>query len=106
MIISRVSLFLGLIKLRELVKLPKIRNMEVNLRRADPDSYRQILSEMKSKEIQNLIVDTKPEHMHHFLQMVNLSYCPNYRHIRKYNINSGKTYINSTRYKSAKAEDD
>ncbi|EFN66200.1 Glutamate receptor, ionotropic kainate 1 [Camponotus floridanus] len=25
---------------------------------------------MKSKEIQNLIVDTKPEHMHHFLRMI------------------------------------
>ncbi|XP_018374398.1 PREDICTED: glutamate receptor ionotropic, kainate 2-like isoform X2 [Trachymyrmex cornetzi] len=60
----------GLMKLRELVKSPKIRGIEVNLRQADPNSYRQVLSEMKSKEFRNIIVDTKPEHMHHFLQMI------------------------------------
>ncbi|XP_034173812.2 glutamate receptor ionotropic, kainate 2 isoform X3 [Osmia lignaria lignaria] len=60
----------GLVKLRELVRSPKSREIEVNLRQADPDSYRQVLSEMKSKEIRNLIVDTKPEHMHHFLRMI------------------------------------
>ncbi|XP_018397740.1 PREDICTED: glutamate receptor ionotropic, kainate 2-like [Cyphomyrmex costatus] len=60
----------GLMKLRELVRSPKIRGIEVSLRQADPNSYRQILSEMKSKEIRNIIVDTKPEHMHHFLRMI------------------------------------
>ncbi|XP_053978312.1 glutamate receptor ionotropic, kainate 2-like isoform X5 [Hylaeus volcanicus] len=60
----------GLVKLRELVRSPKSREIEVNLRQADPDSYRLVLSEMKSKEIRNLIVDTKPEHMHHFLRMI------------------------------------
>ncbi|XP_011696328.1 PREDICTED: glutamate receptor ionotropic, kainate 2-like isoform X3 [Wasmannia auropunctata] len=60
----------GLMKLRDLVRSPKIRDIEVNLRQADPNSYRQVLSEMKSKEIQNIIVDTKPEHMHHFLRMI------------------------------------
>ncbi|XP_070160018.1 glutamate receptor ionotropic, kainate 2 isoform X5 [Polyergus mexicanus] len=60
----------GLVKLRQLVKSPKIRDIEISLRQADPNSYRQVLSEMKSKEIQNLIVDTKPEHMHHFLRMI------------------------------------
>ncbi|XP_050461839.1 glutamate receptor ionotropic, kainate 2-like isoform X6 [Cataglyphis hispanica] len=60
----------GLVKLRQLVRSPKIRDIEISLRQADPNSYRQILSEMKSKEIQNLIVDTKPEHMHHFLRMI------------------------------------
>ncbi|XP_012543079.1 glutamate receptor ionotropic, kainate 2 isoform X4 [Monomorium pharaonis] len=57
----------GLVKLRELVKSSRI---EVDLRQADPDSYRQVLSEIKSKEVQNIIVDTKPEHMHHFLRMI------------------------------------
>ncbi|XP_018054302.1 PREDICTED: glutamate receptor ionotropic, kainate 2-like [Atta colombica] len=60
----------GLMKLRELVKSPKIRGIEVSLRQADPNSYRQVLSEMKSKEFRNIIVDTKPEHMHHFLRMI------------------------------------
>ncbi|KYN43753.1 Glutamate receptor, ionotropic kainate 2 [Trachymyrmex septentrionalis] len=60
----------GLMKLRELVKSPKIRGIEVSLRQADPNSYRQVLSEMKSKEFRNIIVDTKSEHMHHFLRMI------------------------------------
>ncbi|XP_071646440.1 glutamate receptor ionotropic, kainate 2 isoform X1 [Temnothorax longispinosus] len=60
----------GLVKLRELMKSPKIRDIEVSLRQADRDSYRQVLSEIKSKEIRNIIVDTKPEHMHHFLRMI------------------------------------
>ncbi|XP_020292525.1 glutamate receptor ionotropic, kainate 2-like isoform X4 [Pseudomyrmex gracilis] len=60
----------GLIKLRELVRSPKIRDIEVNVRQADPDSYRQVLSEMKSREIRNLIVDTRPENMHHFLRVI------------------------------------
>lgn len=45
--------------------------MEVYLRQTDLDSYGQVLSEIKSKEIRNLIVDTKAENMHHFLRMVN-----------------------------------
>ncbi|XP_072754901.1 glutamate receptor ionotropic, kainate 2 isoform X3 [Anoplolepis gracilipes] len=60
----------GLVKLRQLVRSPRIRDIEISLRQADPNSYRQVLSEMKSKEFQNLIVDTKPEHMHHFLRMI------------------------------------
>lgn len=71
-VINNICRFSGLVKLREFVGSPKIRNIEVNLRQADPDSYRQVLSEMKSKEIRNLIVDTRPEHMHHFLRMVSL----------------------------------
>ncbi|XP_014598152.1 PREDICTED: glutamate receptor ionotropic, kainate 2 isoform X7 [Polistes canadensis] len=60
----------GLVKLRELVRSPKSCEMEVHLRQADPDSYSQVLSEMKSKEIRNLIVDTRPDHMHHFLRKI------------------------------------
>lgn len=60
----------GLVKLRQLVRSPRTRDIEISLRQADPNSYRQVLSEMKSKEFQNLIVDTRPEHMHHFLRMI------------------------------------
>ncbi|KAL0110156.1 hypothetical protein PUN28_013655 [Cardiocondyla obscurior] len=60
----------GLVKLREIVRSPKIGDIEVTLRQADLKSYRQVLSEIKSKEIRNVIVDTKPEHMHHFLRMI------------------------------------
>ena len=60
----------GLIKLRELVRSPGNRDIEVHLRQADPESYRSVLKEIKSKEIRNMIVDTRPEHMHHFLRGV------------------------------------
>ncbi|XP_015110641.1 glutamate receptor ionotropic, kainate 2 [Diachasma alloeum] len=60
----------GLLKLRDLVKTPKSPDLEVHLRQADPDSYGRVLSDIKSKEIRNFIVDTKPEHMQHFLRMI------------------------------------
>jgi hypothetical protein len=40
---------------------------------AEPDSYRDILKTIKTKEIQNLIVDTKPENINEFLKGVSLS---------------------------------
>ncbi|KAK0080368.1 hypothetical protein PV325_012809, partial [Microctonus aethiopoides] len=49
--------------------MPKPRELEVHLRQADPESYRRVLADIKMKEIRNLIIDTKPEHMHHFLRM-------------------------------------
>nr|AZQ24985.1 ionotropic receptor [Aphidius gifuensis] len=58
----------GFIKLRDLVRSNQA--IDVVLRQADPDSYRQVLTDIKSKEICNLIVDTKPENMHHFLRMI------------------------------------
>nr|QGW50282.1 gustatory receptor 27 [Chouioia cunea] len=60
----------GLVKLRELVRSRRSQDMEIYLRQADLDSYRQVLSEIKAKEIRNLIVDTKPGNMHHFLRMI------------------------------------
>ncbi|XP_068994306.1 glutamate receptor ionotropic, kainate 2 isoform X4 [Neodiprion pinetum] len=60
----------GLVKLRELVRSPRSRDMEIHLRQAGPESYRQVLTEIKTKEIRNLVVDTKPEHMHHFLRTI------------------------------------
>ncbi|XP_063984927.1 glutamate receptor ionotropic, kainate 2-like isoform X3 [Diachasmimorpha longicaudata] len=60
----------GLLKLRNLVKTPKSPDLEVHLRQTDPDSYGRVLSDIKSKEIRNFIVDTKPEHMQHFLRMI------------------------------------
>jgi ionotropic kainate glutamate receptor 2 len=60
----------GLIKLRELVRSPGNRDVEVHLRQADPDSYRAVLKEIKSKDIHNMVVDTRPQHMHLFLRGV------------------------------------
>ncbi|XP_058801348.1 glutamate receptor ionotropic, kainate 2-like isoform X2 [Phymastichus coffea] len=60
----------GLVKLRELVRSRRSQDMEIYLRQVDLESYRQVLSEIKAKEIRNLIVDTKPGNMHHFLRMI------------------------------------
>ncbi|XP_018320712.1 glutamate receptor ionotropic, kainate 3-like isoform X2 [Agrilus planipennis] len=58
----------GLIKLRELVKSSQSSKIEVYLRQADVTSYRRVLKEIKSKEINNFIVDTKPENLQDFLK--------------------------------------
>lgn len=70
--VAMLQCCLGLIKLRELVRAPSKRDVEIHLRQADPDTYRAVLKEIKTKEIHNLIVDTKPEHMHHFLRGVSV----------------------------------
>ncbi|KAL1516627.1 hypothetical protein ABEB36_000512 [Hypothenemus hampei] len=58
----------GLIKLRDLVRSPQNADLEIHLRQADPDSYRAILKEIKSKEINNIVIDTKPSNMQLFLK--------------------------------------
>ncbi|XP_063237627.1 glutamate receptor ionotropic, kainate 2-like [Bacillus rossius redtenbacheri] len=58
----------GLVKLRELVRTQVNRDLEVVVRQADPDSYRAVLKDIKSKEIHNLVVDTKPHNINHFLK--------------------------------------
>ncbi|XP_017759687.1 PREDICTED: glutamate receptor ionotropic, kainate 2-like isoform X1 [Eufriesea mexicana] len=104
----------GLVKLRELVRSPKSREIEVNLRQADPDSYRQVLSEMKSKEIRNLIVDTRPEHMHHFLRMILLLQMNDYKYhylfttfdIETFDLEDFKyNFVNITAFRLVDAED-
>ncbi|XP_023247023.1 glutamate receptor ionotropic, kainate 1 [Copidosoma floridanum] len=60
----------SLIKLRELARSRKSQDIEVHLRQVDPNSYRQVLSEIKAKEIRNMIVDTRAENMHHFLRVI------------------------------------
>nr|CAD7394804.1 unnamed protein product [Timema cristinae] len=57
-----------MIKLRELVRSQVNQEVEIHLRQADPDTYRAVLKEIKSKEITNLVVDTRPENMHYFLK--------------------------------------
>ncbi|XP_063879180.1 glutamate receptor ionotropic, kainate 2-like isoform X9 [Scylla paramamosain] len=59
---------LGLIKLQELVKSPPREHMEFMIRQGTPENYRDLLKEVKQKEIYNVIVDTKPENMNHFLR--------------------------------------
>ncbi|CAH1132878.1 unnamed protein product [Ceutorhynchus assimilis] len=58
----------GLIKLRELVRAPQNKDLEIHLRQADPPTYRSVLKEIKSKEIHNIVIDTKPSNMQLFLK--------------------------------------
>lgn len=57
-----------MIKLRELVRSEH--EVDVYLRQVTPDTYRRVLKEIKAKEIYNLVVDTRPENMQHFLRGV------------------------------------
>lgn len=63
-------------KLRELIRAPGRRDVELHLRQAEPATYRDVLKEIKSKEIHNLLIDTKPENMHLFLRGVSISSLP------------------------------
>lgn len=64
--------FTGLFKLQELVKSRAAAKTEMYIRQAGPDSYRQVLREIRQKEIYKLIVDTNPKHMHQFFRAVSL----------------------------------
>ncbi|XP_045462400.1 glutamate receptor ionotropic, kainate 2-like isoform X4 [Harmonia axyridis] len=57
----------GIIKLRELIRATNS-DLEVHLRQTDLDSYRAVLKEIKTKEIHNVVIDTNPENMPHFLK--------------------------------------
>ncbi|KAB0792613.1 hypothetical protein PPYR_14572 [Photinus pyralis] len=60
----------GLFKLQELVKAPDSAKTEMYIRQAGPGSYRQVLREVRQKEIFKLIVDTNPKHIHHFFRAI------------------------------------
>lgn len=66
---------LGLFKLQELVKAPDAAKTEMYIRQAGPTSYRQVLREVRQKEIYKLIVDTNPKHIHHFFRAVSAFCC-------------------------------
>ncbi|KAF5284017.1 hypothetical protein FQR65_LT13624 [Abscondita terminalis] len=60
----------GLFKLQELVKAPDTAKTEMYIRQAGPNSYRQVLREVRQKEIFKLIVDTNPRHIQHFFRAI------------------------------------
>lgn len=62
--------FAGLFKLQDLVKSPPSVRTEMYIRQAGPKSYRQVLREIRHKEIFKLIVDTDPAHMQQFFRAV------------------------------------
>lgn len=68
-----VIYFTGLFKLQELVKAPAAAKTEMYIRQAGPTSYRQVLREVKQKEIYKLIVDTNPRYIQQFFRAVSVS---------------------------------
>ncbi|KAF0290304.1 Glutamate receptor ionotropic, kainate 2 [Amphibalanus amphitrite] len=58
----------GLVRLQDLVRAPPELDMEVYIRQALPEEYRDVLREIKNKDIRNIVVDTKPENIQLFLR--------------------------------------
>lgn len=67
---SSLLCFTGLFKLQDLVKSPPSVRTEMYIRQAGPKSYRQVLREVRHKEIFKLIIDTDPAHMQQFFRAV------------------------------------
>ncbi|XP_052132388.1 glutamate receptor ionotropic, kainate 2 [Frankliniella occidentalis] len=60
----------GLFKLQELVKSPPSARTDMYIRQTTPATYRQVLREIRQKDIYKLIVDTNPRHMHNFFRAI------------------------------------
>ena len=69
-LLNTVGMFTGLFKLQDLVKVPPTVRTEMYIRQATPGTYRQVLREIRQKEIYKLIVDTNPRHMQQFFRAV------------------------------------
>ncbi|XP_050440988.1 glutamate receptor ionotropic, kainate 2-like isoform X2 [Adelges cooleyi] len=58
-----------LFRMKDFMKsVPNKKPVDVYLRYATPETYRSVLSEIKNMEIYNMLVDTKSEHVNHFLR--------------------------------------
>ena len=57
-----------------MIRAPTAKPMEVLLRQASPDTYKDVLKEVKAKEFYNLVIDTRPENMNFFLKGVSVVY--------------------------------
>jgi ionotropic kainate glutamate receptor 2 len=73
---------LGLLRLQDLVRSPPTSKMEVHIRQGTVNTYRQVLREIKQRDINNIIVDTRTEHVHIFFRAVS--------HIEKENFSANK----------------
>ncbi|CAH1132881.1 unnamed protein product [Ceutorhynchus assimilis] len=60
----------GLFKLQDLVKAPGVIKTEMYIRQANPTTYRQVLREVRQKEIFKLIVDTNPRNIQQFFRAI------------------------------------
>lgn len=66
------SIVPGLFKLQDLLKTPTSPKIEIFLHQAGPGTYRQVLKELRHKDIYNLIVDTDPHYMPQFFRAVSI----------------------------------
>lgn len=62
----------GLVKLQDLIRTRTAKPIEVLLRQVTPDTYKEVLKEVKAKEYYNLVIDTNPDNMNFFLKGVSL----------------------------------
>lgn len=69
---SRLIRTKGLVMLQDMIRAPTAKPMEVLLRQASPDTYKDVLKEVKAKEFYNLVIDTKPGNMNFFLKGVSV----------------------------------
>ncbi|XP_045026271.1 glutamate receptor ionotropic, kainate 2 [Daphnia magna] len=60
----------GLLRLQDLVRSPPTSKMEVHIRQGTVNTYRQVLREIKQRDINNIIVDTRTEHVHTFFRAI------------------------------------
>ncbi|XP_043242280.1 glutamate receptor ionotropic, kainate 2-like isoform X2 [Amphibalanus amphitrite] len=60
----------GLVKLQDLIRTPSNMDIDITLRQGSPDTFRRVLKEVKSRDIFNLIVDTKAQSMPAFLRAI------------------------------------
>lgn len=70
-----ISMVSGLIKLQDLMRAPPDLEMEAYIRQASPSNFRDVLKEIKNKDIFNLVVDTNPENINQFLRAVGEDLC-------------------------------
>ncbi|KAJ9579736.1 hypothetical protein L9F63_004662, partial [Diploptera punctata] len=82
----------GLFKLQDLVKVPPAMRTEMYIRQASPGTYRQVLKEIRQKEIFKLIVDTNPKHMYQFLRAILQLQMNDYRYHYMFTTFVSKTY--------------
>lgn len=66
-----INITLDLFRMKDFMKtVPDKKTVDVYLRHATPETYRSVLNEIKNMEIYNMLVDTKSEHVDHFLRGV------------------------------------
>lgn len=60
----------GLFKQQELIQAAPVTKAEMYIRQVTPETYRQVLREIRQKEIYKLIVDTNTKYMNQFFRAV------------------------------------